>query len=173
VYASTEYGSIASVGDGLPGFPLAALYSEDGNPTSHLKVVDDELWVRSTATADQEAWHPTGDLVEIIDGRVIFEGRTSEVINVGGVKVHPLPIESKIAALERVALARVFGRPNPMTGAIVAAEVVPASGIEDTDHDEIRAEIRAAVANLPPAWQPRSIKFVDAIETLGEKTVRR
>lgn len=187
VYASTEFGSIASVRDGLPGFGVDQLFSES-NPTSNLRVVDGELWVRAAAgmlgyageTGDEppgaasgDEWHATGDLVEIVGERVVFRGRTSEVINVGGMKVHPLPIENRITALERVAMARVFGRPNPLTGAIVAAEVVPAGGVAEADHDDLRQEIRAAVAELPRAWHPRSVTFVDAIETRGEKTVRR
>jgi acyl-coenzyme A synthetase/AMP-(fatty) acid ligase len=189
VYASTEFGSVASVKDGLPGFGVEALFS-DANPTSNLRVIDGELWVRAAAgmlgyagdaaaepadpsAAPSEEWRATGDLVEIVGVRVVFRGRTSEVINVGGVKVHPLPIENKITALDRVALARVFGRPNPLTGAIVAAEVVPTSGLAEADFDAIREEISSAVADLPRAWHPRSVKFVDAIETRGEKTVRR
>jgi acyl-coenzyme A synthetase/AMP-(fatty) acid ligase len=92
---------------------------------------------------------------------------------VGGVKVHPLPVEERLTALEVVELARVFGRANLLTGAIVAAEVVPVGGTEDADLDALRAQIRDAVADLPRAWQPRSVLFVDAIETLGGKTVRR
>jgi acyl-CoA synthetase (AMP-forming)/AMP-acid ligase II len=193
VYASTEFGSVASVRDGRAGFPEETLFS-DSNPEAHVRVVDGELWVRAKAgmlgyageMADAAAgsgaaqaedraeaeWHPTGDLVEIVDGRVLFRGRTSEVINVGGVKVHPLPVENKIAALERIAIARVFGRPNRLTGAIVAAEVVPVTGVTESDHDELREEIRAAVADLPRPWHPRSITFVEAIETRGAKTVR-
>jgi acyl-CoA synthetase (AMP-forming)/AMP-acid ligase II len=185
VYASTEFGSVASVRDGLPGLAVASLFSET-NPTAHLKVEDGELWVRAGAgmlgyvAADTDAapavegeWRRTGDLVDVVDGRVLFRGRTTEVINVGGVKVHPLPVEERITALEGVELARVFGRANRLTGAIVAAEVVPAGGTEGADLDALRGEIRAAVADLPRAWQPRSVLFVDAIETLGGKTVRR
>jgi acyl-CoA synthetase (AMP-forming)/AMP-acid ligase II len=185
VYASTEFGSIVSVGDGRPGFPMSALFSES-NPTANLRAVDGELWVRApagmigyagepedgpTGDADGE-WRATGDLVEIVDDRVVISGRDSEVINVGGVKVHPLPVEDRIAALPRVATARVFGRPNPLTGAIVAAEVVPATGVAASDHDELRQEIQTAVADLPRASQPRVVSFVEAIETRGEKTVR-
>ena len=46
VYASTEFGSIASVGDGRPGLSVASLWSED-NPDGLLRVVDGQLWVRS------------------------------------------------------------------------------------------------------------------------------
>ena len=38
---------------------------------------------------DADAWRPTGDLVEIVGDRIEFRGRVSEIINVGGVKVHP------------------------------------------------------------------------------------
>lgn len=183
VYASTEFGSVASVKDGLPGFPLSALLS-DSNPHAKLRVVDGELWVRApagmleyaNAAGDvperEDDWWPTGDLVELRGDRVVFRGRSSDVINVGGQKVDPLPIEGRIMALDRIAMARVFGRPNPVMGAIVAAEVVPTSGVSDTEYEDIRDEIRSAVADLPRAWHPRSVSFVDAIETHASKTVR-
>jgi acyl-CoA synthetase (AMP-forming)/AMP-acid ligase II len=180
VYASTEFGSVASVNDGLPGFPAEALLS-DSNPQARLRVVDGELWVRAPAgmlgyanapdRADDE-WWATGDLVEIAGGRVVFRGRSSEVINVGGQKVDPLPIENRITALERIAIARVFARPNPVVGAIVAAEIVPAVGVRASEHEQIREEIETAVADLPRAWHPRSVTFVDAVQTHGSKTVR-
>jgi acyl-CoA synthetase (AMP-forming)/AMP-acid ligase II len=193
VYASTEFGSIASVRDGLPGFPVSVLAGEH-NPEGQLRVVDGELWVRARAgmlgyagdtgdTGDthdtgaqqagsdgEDGWRRTGDLVEVVDGRVLFRGRSSEVINVGGVKVHPLPVEERISALDSVALARVHGRANPLTGAVVAVEVVPAG---DADLATIREQVKEAVADLPPAWRPRSVKLVDAVETRGDKTLRR
>ena len=190
VYASTEFGSITSVRDGKPGIAVSSLHSES-NPESNVRVEDGELWVRAgagmlgyageTAGADADAepsgepgeWRRTGDLVEIVDDRVMFRGRKSEVINVGGVKVHPLPVEDRITGLDAVALARVFGRPNKLTGAIVAAEIVPVGGVEGADTEAIRAQIKHAVADLPRAWQPRSVTFVDAIETKGGKTIRR
>src|SRR5256885_203780 len=82
------------------------------------------------------------------EDRILFRGRSSEVINVGGVKVHPLPVEDRIGAVPGVDMARVFGRPNAMTGAIVAVEVVAAPG---ADTDQIAAQIRAACADLPAA----------------------
>lgn len=186
VYASTEFGSMTSVTDGLPGIGVEALFSET-NPTSNLRFQDGQLWVRGGAgmlgyVGDAEVgpagvgtddWRPTGDLAEIVDGRLLFRGRDSEVINVGGVKVHPLPVENRIVALPSVALARVFGRANKLTGAIVAAEVVPEGGVDHADVDAIRLEIKSAVADLPRAWQPRSVAFVETLATKGDKTVRR
>jgi acyl-CoA synthetase (AMP-forming)/AMP-acid ligase II len=120
--------------------------------------------------ADPDAWRPTGDLVEVVGDRIMFRGRSSEVINVGGVKVHPLPVEERIGAVPGVDVARVFGRPNAMTGAIVAVEIVAAPG---ADTDLISAAIRAACADLPAASRPRSIKFVDTVSMAGNKIVRR
>jgi acyl-CoA synthetase (AMP-forming)/AMP-acid ligase II len=192
VYASTEFGSITSVRDGKPGLAVDSLWSES-NPASNVRVAEGELWVRAgagmlgyageppsaAASADADEaetgageWRRTGDLVEIVGDRVMFRGRQSEVINVGGVKVHPLPVEDRITGLDSVALARVFGRPNKLTGAIVAVEIVPVGGAECADVEGIRAQIKEAVADLPRAWQPRSVTFVDAIETKGGKTIR-
>ncbi len=183
VYASTEFGSITSVNDGLPGISIGSLWSAS-NPTSNVRAENGELWVRAEAgmlgyaddldgdTPSATAWRPTGDLIEIVGTRVLFRGRQSEIINVGGVKVHPLPVEERILALESVAAARVFGRPSKLTGAIVAVEIVPAGGTEKADADKIRRDVKEAVADLPRAWQPRSVTVVDALETRGGKTVR-
>ena len=178
VYASTEFGSVASVRDGQAGFAVAQLFP--GNPDGTMKVVDGELWVRAGAgmlgyadsddVDSEDGWRPTGDLVEIVGDRMLFRGRGSEVINVGGVKVAPLPVEERILGVEGVAMARVFGRANRLTGAIVAAEIVLADGY---DEDVVRAGMREAMADLPRAWHPRSIAFVDTIETQGNKTIRR
>lgn len=182
VYASTEHGSIASVTDGRAGFPVDSLAGPD-HPDGHLRILDGELWVRARAAmlgyADQggaenaaDGWRPTGDLVEINGDRVLFRGRAADIINVGGVKVSPLQVEERIAALDSVALARVFGRANRLTGAIVAVDVVPEGGPDRADLDAIRQEIKEAVAGLPRAWHPRSVRFVEAIATRGDKTVR-
>lgn len=185
VYASTELGSVASVRDGKPGLSATSLWSTE-NPEGSFKIVDQELWARSKAgmigyhgdgaqpvvAASPGDWLPTGDLVEVIGDRIHFRGRRSEVINVGGVKVHPLPVEDRIASLDCVALARVYGRPNPLTGSIVAVEVVPAPGVTEADHPIVRTRIQEAVADLPRPWRPRNVLFVDTIETRGGKTIR-
>jgi acyl-CoA synthetase (AMP-forming)/AMP-acid ligase II len=178
VYAASEFGSSGSVRDGRNGLALDVLHrGEDADVA--MKIVDGELWVRSRVgmlgyygeePVDADGWRPTGDLVEVLDDRILFRGRTSEIINVGGVKVHPLPIEERVGAVPGVDLARVYGRTNAMTGAIVAVEVVAAEG---ADHDAVATAIRAACADLPAAARPRSIKFVDTIATAGNKIVRR
>ena len=92
-----------------------------------MRVQDGQLWVRPAAgmlgyagatsaasgsDVGPEAWRPTGDLVEIVGDRVLFRGRDSEVINVGGVKVHPLPVEERILALPDVHAAASTAGPT-------------------------------------------------------------
>lgn len=181
VYAASEFGSSGSMRDGRNGLSVDVLDRGESADIA-MKIVDGELWVRSRVGMlgyygetprdgdDPDGWRPTGDLVEVVGDRILFRGRTSEIINVGGVKVHPLPIEERVAAVPGVDVARVFGRPNSMTGAIVAVEVVAAPG---SDTDAITAAIRSACADLPAAARPRSIRFVDTVSMAGHKIVRR
>ena len=177
IYGANESGNLRSVRDNRNGLPLSAL-TEDPEADVALKIVDGELWVRSKIgmlgyygepPIDADAWRATGDLVEIVGDRVLFRGRASEIINVGGVKVHPLPIEERISSLPGVQLVRVFGRPNALAGAIVAVEIVPEPG---ADTDALDKAVRDACADLPAAARPRSIKFVETMATTGNKMSR-
>ena len=72
----------------------------------------------------------------------------------------------------RVASARVFGKANPITGQLVAGEVVLVG--DQSDSSAIVAELRASCRAALQAWQvPTSIKVVDEIATnIGSKMVR-
>jgi len=175
IYGATEMGQNITVRDGRAGLPLSVL-DEGGDLV--FRIEDGELWVRSKSSMlgyyKQEplaegAWRATGDLVEVVNDRIMFRGRKSEVINVGGVKVHPLPIEERVSQVPGVALAHAFGRPSKMVGHIVALEIVPTEGV---DEEDLRAAIREATADLPPAARPRSIKFVPTMDTAGNKLRR-
>jgi len=176
VYAGSEFGSTGSVRDGRDGLPASLLDREGGEVG--LKIVDGELWVRSTAAMvgyygepdlAEDQWWATGDLVEVEDGRIRFRGRQSEVINVGGSKVHPLPIEERIAGVPGARAARVYGRENALVGAVVAVDVVPEDGV---DEKELKDAVRTACADLPRPWQPRLVRVVTELEVLHGKIVR-
>lgn len=177
IYAGSEFGSTGSVRDGADGLP-ASLLDDSGDSEVRLKIVDGELWVRSAASmlgyhgeADRPAdeWWPTGDLVEIVDDRIVFRGRKSDVINVGGVKVHPLPVEDRVAAVPGVRAARVYGRANALVGAVVAVDVVAEDG---TDESDLKAAVRAACADLPRPWQPKSVRVVQELAMKENKILR-
>ena len=65
------------------------------------------------------------DQIEIRDDRYYFKGRSGGVINVGGMKVHPEEIEAVLNVHAWITnVTQCTSRRNPITGAVVAAEVV-------------------------------------------------
>lgn len=175
IYGATEFGQNVTVRDGLPGLPVAML--EPGGDVE-FKVTEGELWVRSKASmlgyhgeeaVPDGAWRATGDLVEVVGDRIEFRGRKTDVINVGGIKVHPIPVEDRVSKVAGVSLVRAYGRPNPLTGHVLAVEIVLEPG-----HDEraVDAAVREACADLPPAARPRSIRFLETMTTTGNKMLR-
>ena len=169
-YASTEAGVVYAVHDGREGFPASWLDRQDG--PVHLRIRDGFLQIRTAnamhgylTEANQplldDGWLLTADRVEMAGDRVLIIGRDDATINVGGSKVYPLAIEAFLLKQPGVAEARVFGQPNPISGALVAAEVVLESGL---DAVKARQDILAACrAELPTYQQPRMFKVVDAI----------
>jgi Acyl-CoA synthetases (AMP-forming)/AMP-acid ligases II len=98
-------------------------------------VVDATLRVRSSRTADAisarirplkdpEGFVDTGDVLELRDGRYHFQGRRDGVINVGGLKVHPEEVEAVLNRHPQVRLSLVKTKKNPITGALVVADVL-------------------------------------------------
>jgi acyl-CoA synthetase (AMP-forming)/AMP-acid ligase II len=177
VYAGTEFGSAVSVRDGRAGLPVSVLERDEDAPV-HLRIVDGELQMRSrvgmlgyhSSEDSADEWRPTGDLVEVRGDRIQFVGRTTEIINVGGAKVHPLPIEDIACSVPGVEIAAAYGRPNPITGQIVALDLVVSEG---ADPDAVKAAVIGACEALPAAGRPRRIKVVEELEIRGNKLLRQ
>ncbi|HWF76773.1 MAG TPA: fatty acid--CoA ligase family protein [Caulobacteraceae bacterium] len=178
-YASTEAGVGFEVNDGLAGFPAAYV----GRPGEvELRVVDGSLQLRSARAAagyvdghglaDAEGFVDTGDMVELRADRYHFVGRRGGVINVGGLKAHPEEIEAVINAHPAVRMSRVSARRSPITGAIVAAEVVLAD--PRADEATAKAEILAACRErLAPFKVPALVRVVPSLPmTAGGKLER-
>ena len=101
-----------------------------------MKIEDGSLRLRSTGTAarylgdgraalrDAEGFVDTGDVIEMRGGRCYFAGRTGGIINVGGLKVHPEEVETVINRHPDVRMSLVRPKKNPITGAMVIADVV-------------------------------------------------
>ena len=62
--------------------------------------------------------------LELRDGRYHFLGRRDGVINVGGLKVHPEEVEAVLNRHPQVRLSLVKTKKNPITGALVVADVL-------------------------------------------------
>ena len=184
-YASTEAGVGFEVTDGREGFP--ASYLERETPVA-MKLVDGVLHVRSERTAaryldddapvlvEDDGYVNTDDMIELRDdpmagARCLFLGRKAGLINVGGLKIHPEEVEAVINRHPDVDLSRVYARKNPVTGALVAAEVV----LKSPARPELKQEILTACRSyLGAAKTPVSLAFVDSLPmTAGGKLERK
>ena len=178
-YAATEAGVGFEVTDGLEGFPAAFI----GRPGPvEMRVTDGSLHVRSPRTASDyvggseslknDGWVDTGDLVEQRGDRFYFAGRRGGIINVGGLKINPEEVEAVINRHPGVALSRVSGRRNPITGALVVAEVV----LNDAANDNasFKEELLALCREKLPAFKvPAMLRFVEKLDlTAGGKLSR-
>jgi acyl-coenzyme A synthetase/AMP-(fatty) acid ligase len=163
IFASTETGAAFAVNDGREGFPLS--YLSDPPRGVRLEVRDGILFVEApgTSAAGPDGFASTGDLVEVTDDRVIFLGRASGVVNVGGVKVAPEQVEAVLRAHPDVLDAVVRSRRNAFSGSILVADVVVAP---DAPRENLSARLRAHVAaQLPSAHVPASVKVVPELST--------
>jgi acyl-coenzyme A synthetase/AMP-(fatty) acid ligase len=185
-YASTEAGVGFEVNDGLEGFP--AQYIGQPGPVE-MKVEDGSLRLRSPRAAsayagvgaprlaDADGYVDTGDMVELRGDRYHFVGRRNGVINVGGLKVHPEEVEAVLNRHPAVRASLVRARKNPITGAVVAADVAltdPAQAQTPEAQSLLRASIlEACRASLPPHKAPASVRFVASLAvTAGGKIDR-
>jgi acyl-coenzyme A synthetase/AMP-(fatty) acid ligase len=170
-YASTEAGVVFAVHDGREGFPASFL--QQSAHGVQLRIRDGFLEIKTpnrmqgyvSDTAQpvlDDGWLTTTDRCDVIGDRVIISGRADSTINVGGYKVYPLAIEKLILSQPGVAEARVYGVPNPISGALVAADVVLSSGENPT---LARPRILSACREQLASFQvPRVLHFVAAIE---------
>jgi acyl-CoA synthetase (AMP-forming)/AMP-acid ligase II len=99
------------------------------------KIVNGVLWIRSPSAMlgylnaaspfDADGWFNTQDLVESDGEYIRILGRKSELINVGGEKVHPTEVENVLLQIDNVKDVTVRGVPNAITGEVVAAKITP------------------------------------------------
>ena len=82
-------------------------------------------------------------------------------MNVGGLKVHPEEVEAVINRHPAVRASRVKGRRNPITGMVVAAEVVLDPARPYAEEAQVRSEILADCdRSLERFKVPMSLRFV-------------
>jgi long-chain acyl-CoA synthetase len=106
-------------------------------PGVQIRIVDDELWIKSPSAMDAylnapdetrevlvDGWFRTGDLATVsADGLVTIIGRKRERILRGGYSVFPAEVEAVLLTHPAVAEAAVLGVPHPELGEDVAAFV--------------------------------------------------
>jgi long-chain acyl-CoA synthetase len=135
------------------------------------RIVDGELQVRTGRPVGTDAtgasgddrlapdgWFRTGDLARIDeDGFVWIEGRVSEMINRGGLKVFPGEVEEVLRAVPGVVDAAVVGAPDERLGEVPVAFIV--GRVDEGLEARCRAELapyKVPARFVPVAALPRT-----------------
>jgi long-chain acyl-CoA synthetase len=115
-----------------------SLFMKVGGEGVETRVVDNVLQIRSATRMlgylnaespfDEDNWYNTKDVVEAKDDYYRVVGRTSEVINVGGLKFMASEIERVALEFPNVELAKAEGKLNPITGQHVELALQPKAG---------------------------------------------
>ena len=178
-FASTEAGVAFEVVDGLAGFPASLIRQQDAEV--EIKVEHGSLRIRSARTAirylgsegetlaDEDGFVDTGDMLELRRDRYYFVGRRDGIINVGGRKVHPEEVEAVINRHPSVQMSLVKARKNPITGAVVVADVIvkskPGASDATAGVEELKSEILKACHRALAAHKvPTAIRFVPSLD---------
>ncbi len=162
VFASTETGAAFSVKDGQAGFPVT--YLSDPPRGVRLDIREGILHVFSpgVSAAGEDGFASTGDVVEIVNDRVLFRGRASGMINVGGANVWPEAVEDVLRRHPDVVEAVVTAKPNPVLGQVVVATV---SLAPSADTQAVSKRLRRWVRDhAPKSHVPASINVADTVD---------
>jgi long-chain acyl-CoA synthetase len=127
---------------------------------------------RTRRVFDDEGRFDTGDLGYFdTSGSLVLQGRSDDVINIGGEKIHPSTVEDAARSYRGVAEAACVAAPDPegLTAEVPVLYVVKADGakvesVELLQHLATRIE-RFAV--------PKRIRFVDALPRTSSGKLQR
>jgi acyl-coenzyme A synthetase/AMP-(fatty) acid ligase len=167
-YGSSECGGIAYDRSGRPradgslvGTPMENVQvnrEEDGSLTVEGEAVGLGYWPEEDGRLQQGVYQ-TGDLGEILEGKIHLRGRACDQINVAGRKVSPEFVERQLASHLHVEDCLVFGVPNGEARNEMIVACVVASPAANGD------SLRRYLGQSVPPWQlPREWWFVDSLE---------
>jgi len=174
-FATTEAGVAFEVNDGQSGFPATVV---EQTQNVEIKIEDQTLRIRSSRTAnrylgnhapeikDAVGFVDTRDMVELRNGRYFFVGRRDGIINVGGIKVHPEEVEAVINQHPSVRMSMVHAKKNPVTGAIVVADVILSASAtpQESNGNELQREIMHFCRQTLSSYKvPAMINFVSTL----------
>jgi O-succinylbenzoic acid--CoA ligase len=173
----TTYGMSETAGgcvyDGLP-LPVSAVHIDNdrhvvlGGATVALGYLGEPRLTADAFAVDSDGvrWFRTDDLGAFDDeGRLEIRGRADDLINTGGLKVAPGPVEDAIVRFVPGVLdAVVVGSPHPTWGQAVSAAVTLRRGAPTPTLRDARAALRGV---LPDHALPQRFVVLDTIPQRG------
>jgi acyl-coenzyme A synthetase/AMP-(fatty) acid ligase len=159
-----------SFGIAIPGVELRVVDDEGRElprgEAGHLVARGDNVTLgylgepEETAAILRDGWLWTGDLAaRDADGFFFHQGRSKEILKIGGHRVSPAEIEHVIGGHPDVAEAAVIGEPHDLMGEVPCAFVVPRPGREPAEA-ELRLHCRERLA---PYKVPVRFTLVEAL----------
>lgn len=146
IYASTEFGTLFSSNDYC--FEISEKIKQ------FVKIINETIFIKKN-----NEWIDTGDKIEWLESNKFkIIGRELSMINVGGVKVNPIKIESAINSLYYVLNSYVYGKNNSIMGTVVIADIVLKNNV---DKNTIKKDLEK---NLNKYEIPLKINIVDHID---------
>lgn len=110
-----------------------SLFMKIGGEGIEFRVIDSVLEIRAQfrmlgylnapSPFDPDGWYNTKDVVELKDGMIKVTGRSSDVINVGGLKFMASEVERVALNYDGIAFVKVTPAANPITGEHVEMSV--------------------------------------------------
>ena len=169
----------------IPGYE-ARIVGEDGKPvaageTGALQIRGGStargywnLPEKTAATMQDGGWLDTGDTYRVDeDGCFVCEGRSDDMMKVGGIWTSPVEIEACLIGHPKVLEAAIVARADEAGLVKPEAWVVRADGVADGD-DALQRELHDHVkASLAPYKYPRWWKFVDALPKTATGKIQR
>jgi long-chain acyl-CoA synthetase len=182
-YGATETGVIAADLDDAPStegcvgrpFPGREVLIRGDDGAEQVRGAPGDVYVRSPGAANAYLDDPglsavsfdagcyrTGDLGRLDDaGRLTLSGRRATFINVAGLKVDPREVERALAGFDAVADCVVLPAPDPVSGEVVRAVIVPRRAMTTK---EVQRFCRGQLAGYKV---PRHVEFVSALPRSG------
>ena len=132
-----------------------SLFMKVGGEGVSTKIVDDVLYIMSETRMigylnadspfDENGWYNTKDIVERKGDFIKVTGRTTEVINVGGLKFMASEVERVALAYDGVNHVKVYSKQNPITGEHAEMNIEPNSS--DFDISKFRVYLKEKLQN--------------------------
>lgn len=115
------------------------------DPGVSYKVEDNILWIKTESNLlgklifennlisiihQTDDWFCTEDIVEVSGEYLWIKSRSSDIVNIGGLKVYPAEVENCILKLNYVKDVTVLGETNPILGQMLTAHICVGSDID-------------------------------------------
>lgn len=167
----------------VPGY-VVRLVDDDGMPVrpgdiGHLQVAGPTRANgyfnnrEKSASTFQGPWTITGDKFhQDPDGYYHYEGRSDDMLNVGGLPVSPFDIESALVTHDSVLEAAVVGKADDegLIKPIAYIVLKPGLAVTDTLGDELKEHVRSRLARYK---YPRWVEFVDELPKTATGKIQR